>query len=136
MYRSKKACCQLDQSKGYTDPVEIWFWPDTNESSENKEEEDEYTNPDVKLNDTDDEGQQLVELPDDEYPGDTNEKAIDKNICSNNTYSEFSPEEQLQIIIEYLREQYLYCLWCGITFSDCEDMSSACPGISREEHED
>ena len=135
MYRSKKACCQLDQSKGYTDPVEHWFWPDTNESSENNEEEEEFTNTDVRLNDTDDEGQQLVELPDDECPGDI-ENETDKNIYSNNTYSEFSPEEQLQIINEYLREQYLYCLWCGITFSDFEDMSSACPGLSREEHED
>ena len=90
------------------------FWPDTNESSENKEEEDEYTNPDATLNDTDDESQQLVELADDEYPGDNNEKAIDNNMCSNNTYSEFSPEEQLQIINEYLREQYLYCLCANV----------------------
>ena len=33
--RSKKTCYQLDQAKGFTEPVETWFWPDNNKDEEN-----------------------------------------------------------------------------------------------------
>ena len=56
-------------------------------------------------------------------------------ISKEDASSEFMLEEQLQIINEYLRSQYLYCLWCGITFSDNEDFSSNCPGSTRDDHE-
>lgn len=41
----------------------------------------------------------------------------------------------LENIISYLREQFLYCIYCGSTFEDKNDMESQCPGASREEHD-
>ena len=29
LFRAQKACRQLDMSKEFTEPVEIWFWPKT-----------------------------------------------------------------------------------------------------------
>lgn len=41
----------------------------------------------------------------------------------------------LENIISYLREQFLYCIYCGSTFEDKDDMESQCPGVSREQHD-
>ena len=49
---------------------------------------------------------------------------------------EFEPEEMLSILTGYLRSEHLYCLWCGITFSDVEDLNSNCPGPTRDDHDD
>ena len=49
---------------------------------------------------------------------------------------EFDPEEQLQMLISYLRQTYLYCLYCGTKFSDPEDMSGNCPGETRDDHDE
>ena len=50
--------------------------------------------------------------------------------------TEFEPEEMLTMLTGYLRSEHLYCLWCGITFSDGEDLTSNCPGSTREDHDD
>ena len=49
--------------------------------------------------------------------------------------TEFEPEEMLSMLTGYLRSEHLYCLWCGITFSDPEDLTSNCPGPTREDHD-
>ena len=49
---------------------------------------------------------------------------------------EIPPDEMLKIITEYLRTEYLFCIWCGITFENAEDLNSNCPGNSREDHDD
>ena len=48
---------------------------------------------------------------------------------------EFEPEEQLSIITNYLRAEYLYCLWCGHSFKDQSDFAG-CPGPTRFDHDD
>jgi hypothetical protein len=49
---------------------------------------------------------------------------------------DFEPDEMLSMLTGYLRSEHLYCLWCGITFSDVEDLNSHCPGGTREDHDD
>nr|XP_013799373.1 PREDICTED: G patch domain-containing protein 11 isoform X2 [Apteryx mantelli mantelli] len=51
------------------------------------------------------------------------------------TSSDFSVSEKLQILTAYLREEHFYCIWCGITYEDSEDLSSNCPGDSAADHD-
>ncbi|XP_044310878.1 G patch domain-containing protein 11 isoform X1 [Varanus komodoensis] len=43
--------------------------------------------------------------------------------------------EKLQILTAYLKEEHLYCIWCGTAYEDQEDMSSNCPGDTFADHE-
>ncbi|KAI1284939.1 G patch domain-containing protein 11 [Halotydeus destructor] len=45
-------------------------------------------------------------------------------------------ELKLENLISWLRENYFYCIYCGIKFASCDDMSSHCAGRSREDHDD
>ena len=45
-------------------------------------------------------------------------------------------EDQMDILTEYLRSNYLYCQWCGIEFEDAKDMDDNCPGDDRRDHDD
>lgn len=44
-------------------------------------------------------------------------------------------EEKFNIIIEYLRQKYFYCIFCAITGSDANDLNSVCPGPFRTDHD-
>jgi len=48
----------------------------------------------------------------------------------------YSNEEQLVMILEYLRSEYMYCMFCGIHFDSIEDMGESCPGTTRQDHDD
>ncbi|XP_044146054.1 G patch domain-containing protein 11 isoform X3 [Bufo gargarizans] len=48
---------------------------------------------------------------------------------------ELSTLEKLQILTSYLRGQHLYCIWCGTSYQDEEDIESNCPGDTSEDHE-
>nr|XP_057914311.1 G patch domain-containing protein 11 [Doryrhamphus excisus] len=43
--------------------------------------------------------------------------------------------DQLQSVTLYLRGIHFYCIWCGTTFNDEEDLSSNCPGETAADHE-
>ncbi|NXA51707.1 GPT11 protein, partial [Nothocercus julius] len=49
--------------------------------------------------------------------------------------SEISVSEKLRLLTAYLREEHFYCIWCGITYEDAEDLSSNCPGDSAADHD-
>nr|XP_056708953.1 G patch domain-containing protein 11 [Euleptes europaea] len=48
---------------------------------------------------------------------------------------DLSASDKLQILTAYLREHYLYCIWCGTAYEDQEDLSSNCPGDTFADHE-
>lgn len=48
---------------------------------------------------------------------------------------DIEPDEQLSFIIDYLREKYLYCLWCGIQYDSAEDLDLNCPGTEKNDHD-
>ena len=146
-HRSQKVCCQLDQAKGYTEPIETWFWPKIDENEDiiiDRDHDGEPLKDEKRLSsDSEDEEASLTEISMSKIKRFQAEMSHADNralmrqdlIPKEDADSEFLPEEQLQIINEYLRSQYLYCLWCGITFSDNEDFSSNCPGSTRDDHE-
>ncbi|XP_010594171.1 G patch domain-containing protein 11 isoform X2 [Loxodonta africana] len=48
---------------------------------------------------------------------------------------DLSVMEKLQILTSYLREEHLYCIWCGTAYEDKEDLSSNCPGPTSADHD-
>lgn len=51
------------------------------------------------------------------------------------TSEDLSVLEKLQILTSYLREEHLYCIWCGTAYNDKEDLSSNCPGPTSAYHD-
>ncbi|KAM9847746.1 G patch domain-containing protein 11 [Aulostomus maculatus] len=48
---------------------------------------------------------------------------------------ELTSLDQLQILTSYLRGIHFYCIWCGTTYNDEEDLCSNCPGATAADHE-
>ncbi|XP_053567857.1 G patch domain-containing protein 11 isoform X2 [Bombina bombina] len=48
---------------------------------------------------------------------------------------ELSTLEKLQVLTSYLRGEHFYCIWCGTTYQDEDDLSSYCPGDTSEDHD-
>uniref|UniRef100_A0A3Q0RG50 G patch domain-containing protein 11 n=1 Tax=Amphilophus citrinellus TaxID=61819 RepID=A0A3Q0RG50_AMPCI len=43
--------------------------------------------------------------------------------------------DKLHILTSYLRGVHFYCIWCGTTYNDEEDLYSNCPGETAADHE-
>ncbi|XP_033835555.1 G patch domain-containing protein 11 [Periophthalmus magnuspinnatus] len=48
---------------------------------------------------------------------------------------ELTSFDKLHILTSYLRGRHFYCLWCGTTYNDEEDLCSNCPGDTAADHE-
>ncbi|KAJ8412775.1 hypothetical protein AAFF_G00117260 [Aldrovandia affinis] len=48
---------------------------------------------------------------------------------------ELCPLDKLQILTSYLRGVHFYCIWCGTTHNDEEDLTSNCPGDTAADHD-
>ena len=108
LYKSQKACRQLDLGKDFSEPVEPWFWPKPLST-----EDQNYEDQEVKI-------QEIVEEEEQE-----DEEEV-----------EIPSDQMLGILTQYLRGEYLFCIWCGITFQDVEDLNNSCPGNDRESHDE
>ncbi|XP_017049137.1 G patch domain-containing protein 11 [Drosophila ficusphila] len=47
---------------------------------------------------------------------------------------QYNPSEQLELLTGYLRTAYSFCYWCGTHYEDAEDLTSNCPGLTRDDH--
>ncbi|XP_034484946.1 G patch domain-containing protein 11 [Drosophila innubila] len=47
---------------------------------------------------------------------------------------QYSVEEQLELLMSYLRTSYQFCYWCGTHYENAEDLDTNCPGLTRDEH--
>ena len=48
----------------------------------------------------------------------------------------FTVSEKLGLLLTYLRLEYFYCIYCGISYESDDDMQSNCPGPTREDHDE
>uniref|UniRef100_A0A3Q1EWL3 G patch domain-containing protein 11 n=1 Tax=Acanthochromis polyacanthus TaxID=80966 RepID=A0A3Q1EWL3_9TELE len=48
---------------------------------------------------------------------------------------ELTSFDKLQILTSYLRGVHFYCIWCGTTYNDEEDLYSNCPGDTAADHD-
>ncbi|KZT72595.1 RNA-binding domain-containing protein [Daedalea quercina L-15889] len=46
-----------------------------------------------------------------------------------------SAKHRLQLVLDYLRQRYAYCFWCGTEYDNQEDMDQNCPGPEEEAHD-
>ena len=106
-------------SKDFTEPIESWFWPKIIQEATDESE---------------------IDLEEPKIKDITNEEQIaaedDLDEIEEEEEVEIPPDEMLKIITEYLRTEYLFCIWCGITFENAEDLNGTCPGNSRDDHDD
>ncbi|CAF3787785.1 unnamed protein product [Rotaria sp. Silwood1] len=51
-----------------------------------------------------------------------------------NDDDQFNMENQLKKLTNYLRDQHLYCIWCGQTFETLDELQNTCPGNERDLH--
>lgn len=63
------------------------------------------------------------------------EDTEDDSESDDEEYEKNITEENLFKIIDYLREKYLYCLYCVFTATDKEDLYTNCPGRYRLDHD-
>lgn len=47
---------------------------------------------------------------------------------------QLEPTEQLELLTTYLRQVHFYCTWCAAKYDDEQDLSSNCPGSTRDDH--
>lgn len=50
------------------------------------------------------------------------------------TFCELGTKEQLELVLERLKEKYRYCLFCGCRYKDADDIAANCPGEEEEDH--
>ncbi|KAF0552001.1 G patch domain-containing protein 11 [Gigaspora margarita] len=50
-------------------------------------------------------------------------------------FGKLSPEEKLDCVLKYMREEYNYCFWCGCEYGDAEELEQLCPGINEDDHD-
>uniref|UniRef100_A0A914MY02 G patch domain-containing protein 11 n=2 Tax=Meloidogyne incognita group TaxID=654580 RepID=A0A914MY02_MELIC len=115
--QARSACQQMDLSAGKDVPEHFWFWPIYStklpETSDNEDDDNEnnfsynYSNGRVA-------------------PVEINFNEMDEDELDNS----------LSHIIGYLRREHFYCVWCGCAYSDSEDIENACPGSTRNAHDE
>ncbi|KAG2158847.1 uncharacterized protein EDB93DRAFT_1237667 [Suillus bovinus] len=45
------------------------------------------------------------------------------------------PRDRLKLLLDYLREKYSYCFWCGTQYEDAIDLEQNCPGPEEDDHD-
>ncbi|THH33774.1 hypothetical protein EUX98_g412 [Antrodiella citrinella] len=46
-----------------------------------------------------------------------------------------SAKDRLSLVLDYLRDRYQYCFWCGTQYDDVEDLAANCPGPEEDAHD-
>ncbi|KAK9372870.1 uncharacterized protein V1513DRAFT_208925 [Lipomyces chichibuensis] len=51
------------------------------------------------------------------------------------TFNSLESAKKLEVVLQYLRQKYYYCFWCGCKYEDPVDLDQNCPGLTEEDHE-
>ncbi|KAG0705484.1 hypothetical protein DFH29DRAFT_980930 [Suillus ampliporus] len=62
-----------------------------------------------------------------EFPQEVVEEAV--------YFLRLGPRDRLKLLLDYLREEYSYCFWCGTQYEDTSDMAQNCPGPEEDDHD-
>jgi len=46
-----------------------------------------------------------------------------------------SAKDRLSLVLDYLRDRYHYCFWCGTQYDDVDDIEANCPGPEEDAHD-
>jgi len=142
LYTSQKTCHQLDTVKGFTEPVEDWFWPERTRVTDDADDIDtenverDAAEAEAESERTAKDSQEYEGFSADEEEPRFREIPQNKEADLPDQEEEFSSEEKLQLLTGYLRSQYNYCLWCGISYDNSDELKISCPGDTREDHDE
>ncbi|KAL5508361.1 hypothetical protein ACEPAH_5980 [Sanghuangporus vaninii] len=59
----------------------------------------------------------------------------DETIDEAREFLRLNAQDRLKRVLQYLREKYFYCFWCGTQYSDKADLDGNCPGEDEEAHD-
>lgn len=124
LFKSQKACHQLDTEAGFTEPAESWFWPRF-KSSDKKTEDDSNGDQNGEASSNPKPTNQEESIPTSSHDNSDSEEEEE---------DEFEASEKLEMLTKYLRCTYNYCSWCCVKFDDEKDMQNECPGPTRDDH--
>jgi len=124
-----------DMSKGYEFPPDTFFWPpDAVQSLRFDENEAERENvEDISVLQKGDESDSNSEKDSDDEEEESQMRLSAEELKKPEL--ELEPSEMLPILTQYLRCEHHYCLWCGITFTNIDDLEQNCPGPTRDDHD-
>lgn len=108
-YKAQCVCEELDSRHGVEEPVDTYFWTkDTMKKlrQKNLKQEGKTESSDDSDEDSEDEG-----------------------------YDDLITEENQCKLIDYLRSQYKYCMYCAFTATSNEDLEANCPGPYKSDHD-
>ncbi|XP_045482439.1 G patch domain-containing protein 11 [Harmonia axyridis] len=104
--KAQRVCEELDYRIHRSDPVEDFYWTKSTIKKKRKEERQSIDDDEEEDEDSDDE-----------------------------EFESQITEENLNCIINYLRNKHLYCLYCIMTGTNDEDLRENCPGPYRIDHD-
>lgn len=58
----------------------------------------------------------------------------DEEVQQEASWEDWPVQAKLAMVLDHLRQNYHYCIFCGCQYSDAEDMSTNCPGLQDEDH--
>ncbi|KAJ8595345.1 hypothetical protein M405DRAFT_371719 [Rhizopogon salebrosus TDB-379] len=81
------------------------------------------------LDDGEEDDASTIEAPatTEEFPPEVIEEAI--------YFLRLGPRDRLKLLLDYLREKYSYCFWCGTQYEDAGDLAQNCPGPEEDDHD-
>ncbi|KAK0167369.1 hypothetical protein PV327_004776 [Microctonus hyperodae] len=129
LVKSQKVCEELDIKSNVTQPIESWYWPTVTKVKELPDDDDsdnEQMNKNKNLNNEDIEDEDQEEC--------SRMKKDDDDDDDDDAEVDIPTEIKLDTIIKYLRKQYAYCIWCGASYDNQEDLNDNCPGNTRGDH--
>ncbi|CAJ0587186.1 unnamed protein product, partial [Mesorhabditis spiculigera] len=118
--KARKTCAQLDIAKGRDTPIVEWFWPSYKSGDDAPEDKPTFSKD------------QAIRS---KYTGFFYANGVPSPIHDGKS-SENTPGElltRIKSLVEYLKEEYVFCAICQKGFMEVEEMNVVCPG--REEHE-
>ncbi|KAL3141086.1 G patch domain-containing protein 11 [Trebouxia sp. C0009 RCD-2024] len=49
-------------------------------------------------------------------------------------WEDWPVQAKLAMVLDYLRQSYHYCIFCGCQYTDAEDLLANCPGLQEDDH--
>lgn len=64
------------------------------------------------------------------------EQELNELAESNLLYNQELIKKKIDMICLYLRDKYVYCVWCGTRFDDADELEKNCPGLTEPDHDE
>ncbi|KAK0175993.1 hypothetical protein PV328_000174 [Microctonus aethiopoides] len=142
LIKSQKVCEELDIKSNVAQPIEPWYWPTVPKVKELSDDDDDSDNKQINKNknknldneeieDEDEEEYSRIKKPNRHIQADSEDENDDDDADAE---VNIPTEIKLDTITKYLRKQYAYCIWCGASYDNQEDLNDNCPGNTRGDH--